>query len=110
MGQDLRSLQGTYIALGEITTLEHEVGNHAVEDRTTITEVVLAGAELPEVPGSAGNSVVEQVENDLSGRGYIALQVSMFLVPLYQHRQIRCRLTRPDADVKENAGHFCGIQ
>lgn len=50
-----------------------------MEDRTTITEVVLAGAELPEVPGSAGNSVIEQVENDLSGGSYIALQVRMFL-------------------------------
>lgn len=60
----------TYIALGEITALEHELRNHTVEDRATVSEVVLAGAELPEVPSSAGNSVIEQLEDNLSGRSY----------------------------------------
>jgi len=44
-----------------------------VKDRATISEVVLAGAELPEVPGSTGNSVIKQLKDDLSGRSYIVL-------------------------------------
>lgn len=77
-GKDIRDCY-TYIALGEITTLEHELGNHTVEDGAAVSKVVLAGAELPEVPSGAGNSVIEELEDNLSSRSYIASKLVYFL-------------------------------
>jgi hypothetical protein len=53
-----------YIATGEVTTLEHELGDDAVEGRARVTEAVLAGAELAEVPGGLRNNVIEEVNVD----------------------------------------------
>jgi hypothetical protein len=50
-----------------------------VEDGAAVSKVVLAGAELPEVPGSAGNSVIEELEDNLSSRSYIAFKLVNFL-------------------------------
>jgi len=52
------------VATGEVTTLEHELGDDAVEGRALITEAVLASAELTEVAGSLGDIVVVEVEDD----------------------------------------------
>lgn len=53
-----------HIAASEITALEHELGDDAVEGRALVAEAILAGAQLPEIPGRLGNDVVEQVERD----------------------------------------------
>ncbi len=54
----------TYVATGEVTTLEHELGDDAVEGRALVAEAVLASAELNEVPGGLGDNVVVEREVD----------------------------------------------
>ncbi len=46
------------IALGKVATLQHEIGNHAVEGRARVAEVVLASAELAEVLRGLRHDVV----------------------------------------------------
>jgi hypothetical protein len=47
-----------YVATGEVTTLEHEVGDDSVEGRTLIAKTLLAGAESPEVLSRLRNNLV----------------------------------------------------
>jgi hypothetical protein len=54
----------TYVATGEVTTLEHEVGNHAVEFGARIAKALLASAESAEVLCSLGYDIVEKLEVD----------------------------------------------
>lgn len=54
----------TYIATGKVTTLEHKVGDDAVERGAGVAEAVLASAQLAEVAGGLGNDVVIEVEDD----------------------------------------------
>lgn len=56
-----------YVATGEVTTLEHELGDDAVEGRSSIAEALLAGAESTEVLGGLGDNIVEEVEVDATG-------------------------------------------
>ena len=60
----------TYVATGEVTALEHELGDDAVEGRALVAEALLAGAESTEVLGGLGDDVVEQVEGDATGLGW----------------------------------------
>jgi hypothetical protein len=53
-----------YVVAGEVTALEHEVGDNAVEAGSLVAESVLASAELPEVAGGLGDNIVEEVEGD----------------------------------------------
>jgi hypothetical protein len=55
---------GSYVATGEVTTLEHELGDDTVEGGTSIAESLLASAESTEVLSSLGDDVVEEVEVD----------------------------------------------
>lgn len=59
----------THVALGEVTTLEHELGDHTVETRAGVTEAILTSAKLTEVAGSLGNDLVEELEDDTARRG-----------------------------------------
>ena len=54
----------SYVATGEVTTLEHELGDDTVEGRTLVAEAGLASAELTEVSGGLGDDGVVQVELD----------------------------------------------
>ena len=54
--------------VGEVTTLEHELGDHTVETRAGVTEAILASAKLTEVASSLGNDIVEELEGDTAGR------------------------------------------
>lgn len=54
----------TYVAAGEVATLEHEVGDHAMEFGALVAEALLASAEGAEVFGSLGNYIVEKVKVD----------------------------------------------
>lgn len=60
-------LGSTDVTASEVTTLEHEVGNDAVEGRALVTEALLAGAESTEVLGGLGDDVVVQLEVDAAG-------------------------------------------
>lgn len=56
--------KGPYVAAGEVTTLEHELGDDAVEGRALVAEALLASAESTEVLGGLGDNVAEEVEVD----------------------------------------------
>lgn len=53
-----------YVATGEVTALEHEVGDDSVEGRALVAEALLASAESTEVLSGLGDHVVEEVEVD----------------------------------------------
>ncbi len=57
----------TYVATGEVTTLEHELRDDAVEGRTLVAEALLTGAESSEVLSRLGDYVIEEVEVDAAG-------------------------------------------
>lgn len=56
-----------YVATGEVTTLEHELRDDAVEGRAGVTEALLASAESAEVLSGLGDNVVVEVEVDAAG-------------------------------------------
>jgi hypothetical protein len=56
-----------YIAAGEVTALEHELGDDAVELGAGVAEPLLAGAQGAEVLGRLGDDVVEELEVDAAG-------------------------------------------
>lgn len=58
------SSTSAHVATGEVTTLEHELRDDAVEGRALVTETVLASAQLAEVAGGLGNDIVVEVEVD----------------------------------------------
>ena len=53
-----------YVTTGEVTTLEHEVGDDSVEGRALVAKALLASAESAEVLGSLGDNIIEEVEVD----------------------------------------------
>lgn len=61
-------LAASAVTLGEITALEHEVGDHTVERRSLVAKAVLASSEFTEVFASLGDDVIEELENDAPSR------------------------------------------
>lgn len=59
----------TYVATGEVTSLEHELRDHAVELAAGVAEALLAGAEGTEVLDGAGHDIIEELEVDAAGAG-----------------------------------------
>lgn len=62
----------TYITTGEVTALEHEVGDHTVERGALVANgaaiaVLESCAELLEVVGGLGDNVVVQLEDNTAG-------------------------------------------
>ena len=57
----------TYVATGEVTTLEHELWDDAVESRAGITEALLASAKSAEVLSGLWDNIIVQVEVDAAG-------------------------------------------
>lgn len=57
----------THVAAGEVTTLEHELGDDTVELGARVAEALLARAESAEVLGGAGDLVIVEVEVDAAG-------------------------------------------
>jgi len=60
-------LSWTYVATGEVTTLEHEFGDDAVELGALVTKTLLASAESTEVLDGLGDDVVEELKVDAAG-------------------------------------------
>ena len=54
----------THVATGEVTTLEHELGDDTVEGGALVAEAGGTSAELLEVLGGLGDNVVVQGEVD----------------------------------------------
>ena len=72
---------GAYVALGEVTTLDHESANDTVELGALVTLAGLTHAELTEVPGSLGDKAVVELEFNTA------------------------EMVGVDVDVEENMGH-----
>ncbi len=53
-----------YVATGEVTTLEHELRNHAMELGTSISKSLFAGAKSTEILGSLGDNIIIEIEVD----------------------------------------------
>ena len=65
------------VVASEITTLEHEIGDHTVERGIFIAKTVLAGRELPEVSCGFGDDIVVQFEGDSASISTIDLDVKL---------------------------------
>ena len=57
----------THIATGEVTALEHELGNHAMELGARVTKTLLASAKGAKVLSGLGGGVFIEVEIDTAG-------------------------------------------
>jgi len=60
-------LAASAVTAGEVTTLEHEVGDDSVERRALVAEALLASAEGTEVLGGLGDNIVIEGEVDTTG-------------------------------------------
>lgn len=58
----------THVVVGEVTTLEHELGNDTVERRALIAVSLRSGAKNSEVLGGLGNNIIVQLEGDPAKR------------------------------------------
>ena len=52
------------VTTGEVTTLEHEVGDDTVEGRALVAETVFTSGELTEVLGGLRDYIVVELEDD----------------------------------------------
>lgn len=59
----------TYVATGEVTTLEHELGDDTVEGRALVTLTLGLVAKLSEVLGGLGNILGVELEVDAANLG-----------------------------------------
>jgi hypothetical protein len=76
-GRGVVGATSTHVATGKVTTLEHEIGNDAVEDRSLVALTLRPLRKLAEVFGSPRDNVVKEVEDDAAGLGYnMARQLS----------------------------------
>jgi hypothetical protein len=57
----------TYVATGEVTALEHELRDDAVECRASIAEALLASAKSTEVLSGLGDYIIVEIEVDATG-------------------------------------------
>lgn len=57
-------LSARAVAASEVTTLKHEIGNHAVERRACVAEAVFASAELAEILRGLWHDIVVEFEDD----------------------------------------------
>jgi len=90
-------LAASAVTAGEVTTLEHEVGDDSVERRALVAEALLASAELTEVLGGLGDNIVIEGEVDTT---FLLLDVGGRLAVLEDGAL--------PGDVEENSGvrHF----
>lgn len=54
------------VVSGEVSTLQHELGDDSVEDGVGVTKALLAGAQSSEVLGGLGHLVGKQLKVDLA--------------------------------------------
>jgi len=59
----------THIATSEVTTLQHELRNDAVELAALVSKALLAGAESAEILGSLWHYIIVELEVDAASMG-----------------------------------------
>ena len=57
----------THVATGEVTALEHELRDHAMELGAAVAKALLASAKGTEVFGRLGRDIVVEIEVDAAG-------------------------------------------
>ena len=62
---------------GEVTTLEHEVGDDTVEGAALVAEAVLAGRELAEVARGHRDNIVVELEDNTTHRFVVSSDVKL---------------------------------
>ena len=60
----------SYVATGEVTALEHELRDDAVEGGLSVAETLLASAESTEVLAGSWDNVIVEVEVDATRLSY----------------------------------------
>ena len=90
------------VAAGEVTTLEHEVGDDTVEGRALVAETVFTSGELTEVLRGPRDNIVEELEDDATSGLVVDGDVELILSGLVG--KIRCIYV---IVTHENVGH-CG--
>jgi hypothetical protein len=84
----------SYITTSEVTTLQHELGNDAMELAALVSETLLTSAESSEVLGGLGDNVVVEVEVDGAFLSYAAgLERCIVIgVGLTYEEELPCRI------------------
>lgn len=77
----------TYVAAGEVTTLEHELWNHTVELAVLVAEALLLGAESTEVLSCLGDNIVVEVEVDAA---VLSWAERLVLLPVCASKERQC--------------------
>ena len=90
------------VTTGEVTTLEHEVGDDTVEGRALVAETVFTSGELTEVLRGPRDNIVEELEDDATSGLVVDGDVELILSGLVG--EIRCIYA---IVTHENVGH-CG--
>jgi hypothetical protein len=54
----------TYVATGEVSTLEHEIRDHTVKLGALVAEALLTSAKSAEVLRGLGDDIIEKLEVD----------------------------------------------
>ena len=94
--------RATYVTTGEVTTLEHEVGDDTVEGRALVAETVFTSGELTEVLRGPRDNIVEELEDDATSGLVVDGDVELILSGLVG--KIMCIYA---IVTHENVGH-CG--
>jgi len=55
------------VSAGEVTSLEHELGDDTVEGRVGVAETLLTSAQSSEVLSGSGSYIIVEVEEDTTG-------------------------------------------
>ena len=90
------------VTAGEVTTLEHEVGDDTVEGRALVAETVFTSGELTEVLRGPRDNIVEELEDDATSGLVVDGDVELILSGLVG--EIMCIYA---IVTHENVGH-CG--
>ena len=90
------------VTTGEVTTLEHEVGDDTVEGRALVAETVFTSGELTEVLRGPRDNIVEELEDDATSGLVVDGDVELILSGLVG--KIMCIYA---IVTHENVGH-CG--
>lgn len=78
--KQLTGLATGTVTLGEVTTLNHEVLDDAVEGRALVTEALLTGSKGTEVLSGLGNGLAVESHNDAAELLLAMLNVKVDLV------------------------------